>query len=109
MLQFEELRLQLEGLQPDIKDLAEALGLSAMESEIAQLELRAAEPGFWDDLENSQKVLQRTSALKNKVESYNKLLAQYDDAMALIELANEEEDLSVYDEAKAEVEKIGSN
>ena len=108
MLQFEELRLQLEGMLPDIKDLAEALGLSAMENEIAQLELRAAEPGFWDDLDNSQKILQRTSALKNKVESYNKLISQYEDTMALIELANEEEDLTVFDEAKEDVEKIAA-
>lgn len=109
MLQFEELRLQLEGLLPDIKDLADALGLAAMESEIAQLELRAAEPGFWDDLDNSQKVLQRTSALKSKVEGYNKLMAHYEDTLALIELANEEEDLSVFDEAKEEVDKIADD
>ncbi|MGN0517762.1 MAG: peptide chain release factor 2 [Acutalibacteraceae bacterium] len=109
MLQFEELRLQLEGLLPDIKDLADALGLAAMESEIAQLELRAAEPGFWDDLDNSQKILQRTSALKSKVEGYNKLMAHYEDTLALIELANEEEDLSVFDEAKEEVDSISED
>lgn len=109
MLQFEELRLQLEGLLPDIKDLAEALGLAAMESEIAQLELRAAEPGFWDDLDNSQKILQRTSVLKSKVEDYNKLMAHYEDTLALIELANEEEDLSVFDEAKEEVDSISED
>ena len=109
MLQFEELRLQLESLLPDIKDLADALGLAAMESEIAQLELRAAEPGFWDDLDNSQKILQRTSSLKGKVEGYNKLMAHYEDTLALIELANEEEDLSVFDEAKEEVDNISED
>lgn len=106
LVQFEELRLELERLKPDIDDLADALGLKAMESEIEQLEHRAAEPGFWDNMENSQKILQRTSALKNKVEGYNALSAAYEDALALIELANEEEDLSLLEEAQGEVDKI---
>lgn len=106
MVQFEELRLTLEKLKPEINDLAEALGLKAMESEIEQLENKAAEPGFWDDMEKSQVILQKTSALKNKVESYNNLLAGYDDALALIELANEDEDLSLLEEAQNEVEKV---
>ena len=58
MLQFEELKLELEGLKPEIDDLADALGLKSIMSEIEQLEHRAAEPGFWDDMEKSQKILE---------------------------------------------------
>ncbi|MDD6488602.1 MAG: peptide chain release factor 2 [Clostridia bacterium] len=106
MIQFEELKLELEALLPDIKDLADALGLSQMKMEIEQLEQRAAQPGFWDDVDNSQKVLQKTGNLKNKVSEYENLVSAYDDAIALIELANEEEDLSLLEEAQSEVEKI---
>lgn len=109
MVQFEELKLALENLMPDIEDLADALGLKACESEIQQLEFKAAEPGFWDDLENSQKVLQRTSVLKDKVNNYNNLISDYEDTMALIELGNEEEDLSLLEEAQQECEKVKSN
>lgn len=106
MLQFEELRLELERLLPEIEDLADALGLNPMRSEIEQLEHRAAEPGFWDDMENSQKILQRTSMLKNKVQGYEDLKAAYGDTLALIELADEEEDLSLLEEAQQEVQKV---
>lgn len=106
MIQFEELKLELERTKPEIDDLADALGLKAMESEIQQLENRATEPGFWDDMEKSQVILQRTSALKNKVESYNSLVSRYDDTIALIELADEAEDLSLFDEAASEVSSI---
>ena len=109
MIQFEELRLAVEQLLPDIKDLADALGLKACKSEIEQLEYKAAEPGFWDDPEESQKILQRTGTLKNKVESYNKLLAAYDDTLALIEMGDEEEDLSILEEAQSEYESLKSN
>ena len=100
MIQFEELRLELEGLQPDILDLANALGLDKLKMEIEQLEQRASQPGFWDDVENSAKILQRTGTLKNKVAEYEGLLTAYDDTMALIELADEEEDLSLLEEAQ---------
>lgn len=106
MLQFEELRLRLEALRPDIDDYSEAIGINALRSQIQQLENRATEPGFWDDLENSQKVLKQTSDLKNKVETYESLDAGYNDTLTLIELANEEEDESLYDEALAEVDAL---
>ncbi len=106
MVQFEELRLELERTKPEIDDLADALGLKAMESEIEQLENKATEPGFWDDMEKSQVILQRTSTLKDKVEGYNNLVTKYEDAMALIELANEDEDLSLLEEAQSEVTGI---
>ena len=106
MLQFEELKLKLEALRPDIDDYADALGLSQMRSQIQQLENRATEPGFWDDLENSQKVLKQTSDLKAKVEKYEKLDTMYFDALTLIELADEAEDESLFDEALGEVEGV---
>ncbi len=106
MLQFEELKLSLEAMKPDIDDLASALGLSQMKSEIQQLENRAAEPGFWDDMDTSQKILQRTANLKAKVEKYEKLEAKYEDALALIELGDEAEDESLIDEAKDEIDGI---
>ena len=106
MLQFEELKLNLEAMKPEIDDLASALGLGQMRSEIDQLENRAAEPGFWDDMENSQKILQRTANLKAKVEKYEKLEARYEDALALIELGDEAEDESLIEEAQQEIDGI---
>ncbi len=93
-------------MEADIKDLANALGLDKMKMEIEQLEQRAAQPGFWDDVENSQKVLQKTGALKNKVNAYQELTTAYEDTLALIELANEEEDLSLLEEAQQELDNV---
>lgn len=106
MLQFEELRLTLLESEKPLKDLAEALGLDKMREEIATLEAEAAQDGFWDDLENSQKVLQRTSALKNKVADYENIKSQYEDTLTLIELANEEGDESLLEECRAGVKKV---
>ena len=64
MLQYEELRLRLINHEKTLDDLSEALGLDKMKEEIAQLEKEQTVDGFWDDIANSQKVVQRTSNLK---------------------------------------------
>ena len=106
MLEFEEQKLKLQGLMPELVDLKDALKLSDVIEEIAVLESKAAQDGFWDDIENSQKVLQKTSQLKAKVERYNNLKALYDDTIALIELADEAEDLSLLDEVVSDSERF---
>ena len=106
MLQFEELRLKLEGLLPEITDLSEAIGLGQLEREADELDAQAAAPGFWDDMDKAQKVSQRTAILKDKINTYKQLLTDYEDTLTLIELADEAEDLSLLEECTEAVEKI---
>ena len=68
------------------------------ESKIAELEAKSSESGFWDDMENSQKVLQELKQLKAKVERYTALSSQWEDMVTLVELAIEAEDESMLDE-----------
>ena len=60
-------------------------------------------------MEESQKVLQKIKQLKHKVESYDKLHGQWEDLMTLVELGNEEEDLSVLDEVKSGLKDLQNN
>ena len=106
MLQFEELAQRVSAMRPDLKELGEALGVEFARGEIKRLEEQSSDPSFWNDMEKSQPILKQISALKTRVASYEKLCAQFDDAEALIELANEEEELSLFDEAKAGVDAI---
>ena len=87
MLQFEELRQRLEGLYPQIQDLAGAIGLPQMKREAEELDMKAAADGFWDDMETAQKVTQRAALLKDGIERYEKLVRDYHDTLTLIGLA----------------------
>ena len=108
MLQFEELKLRLENLLPDIEDLKTALGLDRMKRELEELDQKAAAEGFWDDMETAQKVTQRAASLKDSIEGYEKLVADYHDTLTLIELADEEQDTSLLEECTTAVERIAS-
>lgn len=109
MLEFEQLGLRLEANEEELRDLKDALGYDALCREIEELEVKISVPEFWDDAENSKKVLQKAGKLKSIVEKYDGLCQSYDDLMVLIELGNEEEDLSLIEEIKngvADFEKI---
>ncbi len=106
MLEFEELTLRLSQSQEPIKNLKEALNIDSLVKEIAELEEVSAKPDFWDDMQNSQKIMQKIGSLKAKVEAYNLLKSDYDDAMLMIELANEEEDESLVEECTNSVQEI---
>jgi hypothetical protein len=42
----------------------------------------------WNDLSNSQKVLQKIKQLKNKVSGYNKLASRWDDLITLCQMGH---------------------
>lgn len=109
MLEFEQLKLRLIGNEQEIKDLKDAIGYDKLKREIEELEQKCSAPGFWDDTENSQKVLQHTGKLKNKVETYDNLLSSYEDLLVLIEMGDEEEDLSIVEEINNSIDELESN
>ena len=106
MIQFEELRLRLLESEKPMNELAGALGLDAMAKEVAELEEKTAAEDFWNDLANSQKVLQRVASLKNKIKAYEDLKTAYEDALVMIELSDEEGDLDLLEECQNSVEAV---
>lgn len=70
------------------------------------MENQAAQEGFWDDMEHSQKILQKTKQLKDKVGAYESLYSSWEDTLLLIDMANEENDESMLGEIKKAVKTI---
>lgn len=98
MLEFEEYKVKLNNIKPTLDDLGVALKLEDALREIAELERQAEATGFWEDLENSQKVLKRTKQLKAKCERFKKMQDTFDDLYTICEMAIEENDESMLDE-----------
>lgn len=99
MLIYEELKQRLTSFANELADLADALSLDKTRNEITYMEEQTMAPGFWDDPSQSQKVLQAIAQSKAKVTGYERLKTDYDDTLTLIELADESEDESLYNEA----------
>lgn len=106
MLQFDEYKVKLNNIRPDLEDLGQALGLAAAERELDMLESESASDGFWNNLEKAQKIQQRIKQLHHKVDGQKKRLSHWDDLMTLCEMGNEEGDESLVPELEEGFEKL---
>ena len=106
MLQFDEYKVKLNNLRPQLDELEQALGLEAAAREADMLESESASDGFWDNLEKAQKVQQRISVLRGKLDGQAKRRSQWNDLMALCEMGNEFEDESLVPELEEGFAKL---
>ena len=101
MLQFDEYRVKLNNLKPDLDKLGQALDLDSARRELDELHAQSAADGFWDNVEKARKVQKRISNLEDKVSAQAKREGAWDDLMTLCEMGNEEEDESLIPEVEA--------
>lgn len=106
MIEYEELKSRLLESEDTVQNLKEALAIDTLKKDIEELEKLSSAADFWDDMEKSQKTMQKIGALKAKVSAYENAKSEFDDALVMIELANEEEDPGLVEECKASVEEI---
>jgi peptide chain release factor 2 len=103
---LEQARLALKELDAQIRELGVSLNLPGLLLQLEELEAKASEPEFWNDMENSQKVLQRTKSLRARVETFQKLQSECDDLLTLAELGLEEKDESVLAEITPQMDAV---
>ena len=106
MVLLDELRVAMCDHREDMKDLYDVLGIEKAKARYDELQTQIAADGFWDDLDNSQKVLQESKSLENKINKYNKLNGSLEDILALIELSIEEGLTESDDDINSEVESF---
>ncbi|NGM82321.1 peptide chain release factor 2 [Paenibacillus sp. 7124] len=75
-----------------LTNLRGSLDLDLKQEMIANFEEKMAAPDFWDDNEKAQGVIAEMNAVKSSVDQYQKLQQEYDDALLMAELAEEEGD-----------------
>ena len=80
--------------------------IARKEEKIAELEYKMGEPTFWDNPETAQAITQELNGIKSGVDTYKNLVAKYDDAQTLLELALEEDDSSQEADIAAEISAI---
>ncbi len=91
MLQIEDLKQELQSQQPKIAYLKDALGYEKMLADRKALDEEAAAPDFWNDVDNTKRVLKEQKLLGEKIGAYDALVRMYEDAQTMLELAEEEE------------------
>ena len=106
IIQLEEAKRTLQGMRGDIAELGNALKIDKIAEEAEELEQKTMGPNFWDDAENSSKILRELKQIKDTIEEYENLQVALEDAIMLADMGIEENDESVVEEVLAEVDRI---
>ena len=108
IIEYDAYKQKLGAIGPRLEKLAAALDLEGARREGEELEEKTGDPNFWNDVSASQKVLQRTKQLKNKLENHARLTGQWEDLTTLVEMAMEEDDESLLPEVQEGYDKLES-
>ena len=77
--------------------------IDAKENRINELENVMKEPGFWNDIEKSNRINKEFTNIKKEISKYNKIKKSINDNKELLELIELENSSELYDELKEEV------
>ena len=80
--------------------------IDRLKEELAKLEEQTGQPGFWDDSQRAQEVLQKISQIKDVVEKFEELEKKKEDLEVLVELTQEGEDGELTRELQQELRQF---
>ena len=106
IIALEEAKYKLTAWQETIDELGSAIRADELKNEIDEMEKQTFAEDFWNDQENSSKVLQKIKQLKDKYEAYIGLKTKLEDTLMLAEMAIEENDEGSVEEVQSELEFI---
>lgn len=106
MIEFEDYKVKLNDLLPQLKELEASLNLAGAREELERLHAMQESPGFWDDPARSQKVAMRAKILEAKCEQYRRMTTAWEDLQTICEMALEEDDDSMLPELREGFERL---
>ncbi len=106
IIALEEAKYKLENFRKDVAELGSALRIDDLRKKAAELDKITSDPEFWNNQENSGKVLKEVKRIKEKITKYEALENKLEDTITLAELAIEENDESLVGEVEADVKAI---
>ena len=103
---LEDAKYKLIGMRESIVELGSSLRIEETKEKLKDLEAQTQAPDFWNNADKSSKVLQVIKQGQDKVAGYEQLCARLEDAIALAEMAIEENDESFVEEVQTELAAI---
>ncbi len=99
MLDLQQYTQDLTALRKVLIEAGEALHIEPLKEQLEELTEEMNQPEFWNDADRANKINQKVGSIRNKLEHYESLLSQADDIEVAMEMAEEEQDESLVDEA----------
>ncbi|MDD7436229.1 MAG: peptide chain release factor 2 [Lachnospiraceae bacterium] len=106
MVELDQFKYTLGTYEKPLLEVRDSLDLANKEKRIEELERKMEEPGFWDDPEQSQEMMKKLKSMKDDIATYHTLQEQYEEIETLIEMAEEENDVSLIEEIQTTLDEF---
>jgi peptide chain release factor 2 len=106
MIDIEQIKYEMSGLEGQLKELAEQVGVGALSGRIDELREQSERQDFWEDHAAASVLLKEKKAIETKLDGYERLKSEYEDLEVMLELAGEDPDGGMEDEAEAAYTKF---
>ena len=97
---------EIDSLRHTLASIEQVSDLDRIKADIAELEQQASAPDLWDDPEEAQKVTSKLSHRQTDLKRITSLESRIEDLETMVELAAEEDEPSLLDDANQELTSI---
>ena len=108
MVELDQYKYALSNYDGPLEELGASLDLDNKKRRITELERMMEEPGFWDNPEESQKVMKDLRGMQDVVKTYEGLRSRYEDIQVLLEMGYEENDPAVLPEIEEAMDEFST-
>ncbi len=109
MVELDQMKVELQQLKPALDEVVDSLSIADKKKRIEELDMNMASPDFWNDPDKANKLTREAKNLKDTVEACEGMQSTYEDIGVLIEMGNEENDSSMIDEVRSELDTLIAN
>ena len=104
MIQLDQMKLELQQYEAPMEEVRDSLDLDYKKQRIEELQRESEAPDFWLNADKANQKMKQLKDLQTTVEDADGLVNSYEEIMMMIEMGNEEEDESVVEEVRADLD-----
>ncbi|PXA77472.1 MULTISPECIES: peptide chain release factor 2 [Auritidibacter] len=97
---------EIAGLRSTYASIAEVSDLPQIRADVEELSRQAAAPDLWDNPDEAQKITSKLSRRQHELERLTTMESRIDDLEVMVELAREESEPAILDDAASELSSI---
>ena len=99
MLDLQQYTQDLTSLRKTLVEAGDALHIDNLKETLEELTEEMNQPEFWNDADHANKINQKVGTIRAKIEHYEGLLSLADDIEVAMEMAEDEQDEAMVEEA----------
>ncbi len=106
MVELDQMKIELQQYKAPLAEVRDSLDIPAKKKRMEELDMDMASPDFWNNPDRANKLSKEAKNLKDTVEECEAMEQAYEDIEVLIAMGNEENDASMIDEVRGELDSL---